>query len=83
MMGLGRRQFGVADLVNHQHPGGRVATQMLSHQTRIRGALQRLSQLGERGKERRIACDQGLDRERQTEVRFAGARRSQKHDIGR
>src|SRR5437764_503526 len=57
MVGLGRRQFAVADLVNHQHPGGRVATQRLSHQTRIRGALQRLSQLGERAKERGIPCD--------------------------
>src|SRR5260221_13636569 len=44
MVGLGRRQVGVAYLVDHQHTGGGVAAQPLAHQTRIRGALQGLSQ---------------------------------------
>src|SRR5712692_6778453 len=81
MMGLGWRQFGVADFIDHQHTGGGVATQPLAHQTRIRGALQGLSQVGQGRKERGIACGQGLDRERQTEVCFPHTRRSQKQHI--
>ena len=34
MVRLGWRQFGVADLIDHQHTGAGVATQPLAHQTR-------------------------------------------------
>ena len=70
MVSLGRRQVGYTNLVDDQHTGGGVATQPLAHQTRIRGALQGLSQVGQGGKERGIACGQRLDRERQTQVGF-------------
>ena len=62
MVSLSWRQFGVAHLIDHQHAGAGVATQPLAHQTGIRSTLQRLSQVRERGKQRRIAGGQRASR---------------------
>src|SRR5579875_425275 len=48
----------------------------------MRSTLQRLSKLGKRGKEHRMADGQRSIRQRQAQVRFPGARRSEKDNIG-
>ena len=71
MVGLSRRELGVSHLVNHEHTGGRVATKPLANQARIRGRIQCLSQLRQRGKQGRIPRGEGFDRKRQAEVCFS------------
>ncbi len=70
MMRLSGRKLGVAHLVDHENTGGGIATKPLAHQARIGSGVQRLGQVGQRGKQSRIARRQGLDRERQAEVCF-------------
>ena len=81
MVRLCRREFGVAHLIDHQHTGGRVAAKLLSHQARIRGGIERLGQVRQRGKQGRIPRGERFDRKRQAQVCFPGARWTQKQDV--
>src|SRR5258708_25710195 len=82
MMGLSWGEFGVADLINHQHTWGGVAAEALANQTRIGRRVQRLRQLGEGGEQSGIASGERFHGKRQREMRFPNARRSQKNHVG-
>src|SRR6266446_998998 len=83
MMRLSGRKLGIAHLVDHENTRGGIATQPLANQARIGSGVQRLGQVGQGGKQSRIARSPRLDRERQAEVCFPNPWRSQEDDVGR
>src|SRR5712691_5660533 len=75
-------QARVSHLINDENTRGGVATEPLTHQARIGSGIQGLSQMGERGKQRRIPSRQSFDSKRQAQVCFPNARGSQKNHVG-
>lgn len=70
VMSLLGREPGVADFINDQQAGRDVATQPLTHEARVRGALQRLREFRQRRKQDRMSLGQRPISQREAQVRL-------------